>query len=125
MSDGIVEFLTERLAEDERVARAGFSNQADPEHGWGASSASRTGVTPHVGIIYEDVQRAHVIRWHPGRVLAEVVAKRRIVEMHGGTHECPDDGENCGWIEDRSCDTLRLLALPHAEHADYLPEWAP
>jgi len=45
----------------------------------------------------------------PGRVLAECEAKRSIVEL----------------ISSPGPQALRLLALPYADHPDYLPEWKP
>lgn len=72
---------------------------------------------------------------HPGcreRTVADCEAKRRIVDAHvriltspldGPTHApngyCADD--LCDW----PCRTLRLLALPYADHPDYRDEWRP
>lgn len=75
----IADFLLARIAEDEATARAGISGQADPENGWGYEGSA---LTPHVGIIHEPLQAAHITRWHPARVLAECAAKRQIVEFH-------------------------------------------
>jgi hypothetical protein len=80
--------------------------------------------------------------------LAECDAKRRIVEMHTktGTSWLNADGKLAGPDEDRivycelcsfheqyegfndyeepwPCPTLRILALPYADHPDYQPEW--
>jgi hypothetical protein len=52
----------------------------------------------------------------PARIHAECEAKRRIV----GLHPC----DNCGAAFD-PCETLRLLALPYADHPDYREEWRP
>lgn len=65
----------------------------------------------------------------PARVLAECEAKRRIVALHDGAHECSvyvrGEVDNCAWVErGDSCSTLRLLALPYADHPDYDPSWA-
>jgi hypothetical protein len=60
------------------------------------------------------------------RVLAKCEAKRRIVALHWDTDpscaRCanPDDEmTNEPW----PCATLRLLALPYADHSDFQPEW--
>lgn len=71
---------------------------------------------------------------NPGRVLAECDAKRRIVEHHARVADpegddladlcavCDANGpEAQGW----PCDTLRLLALPYADHPEYREEWRP
>ena len=45
--------------------------------------------------------------YDPARVLREVEVKREIVKLHGIVH------------------TLRLLAMPYADHPDYQQEWEP
>lgn len=64
---------------------------------------------------------------------------RRIIDLHSHAqpHECPewawqdpDHPEDppetrTGWALDGACETLRLLALPHASRDGYRPEWAP
>lgn len=57
--------------------------------------------------------------------LADLTAKRRIVELHGGNHECPSIEDNCGWVTDDQCDTIRLLALPYADREGYQSAWSP
>ncbi len=74
----------------------------------------------------------HIARHDPARVLADVAAKRWIVELHAEA-EFPDTDEGrdkniaeCGQcMEDYPCHTLRLLALPYAGHDGYRSEWAP
>ena len=46
-------------------------------------------------------------------VLAECEAKRRIVEA----------AMSVGWVTTQTF--LPILALPYADHPDYLPEWKP
>lgn len=110
MSDmTITEFLLARIEEDESEARLSYSSFAE---------ALRDQGMPLV---------ADWLAGKESRVLAECEAKRRIVELHDGgivegqqqTHEC--DGTH-GVIE---CGTLMALALPHADHPDYLEEWRP
>lgn len=84
---------------------------------------------------------AHIALHDPARVLAEVAAKRRIVELHTqktrtGLHLCPvcvswetwrtqEPGESLP-LDDAPCTTLRLLALPYADRPGYRAEyWAP
>jgi hypothetical protein len=78
---------------------------------------------------------AHIIRHDPARVLAEVDAKRRITDEHPNVN----DGDCGTCITPRwgypthggasaavwPCQTLRLLALPYADHSDYREEWRP
>lgn len=112
----LTEFLLARIAEDEAVARAyeDGDNWPNPYIGDGDSS-----------------DLAWVDRFTAGRVRAECEAKRRIVELHEGAHECSTydtEGEidNCTWVlATDMCSTLRLLALPYADHPDYDEAWRP
>jgi hypothetical protein len=110
MTDDLITWLRAQLDEDERVARAwlplGNPTAAD---------------------------REHIARHDPARVLAEVDAKRRILDEHKtydvhsgfGCGICAFNGwdkviEPEGW-----CTTVRLLALPYADRLGYRSEWAP
>jgi len=80
----------------------------------------------------------HVVRWDPAHVLAECEIKRRIAAEHPkydgyglGAYcqvcaPCDADG-NPDVYDDTHwpCPTLRLLALPYADHPDYREEWRP
>lgn len=73
--------------------------------------------------------------WSPQRVLAELDAKLRVLELHTPIDDrysltqlvcriCNDGGlpvEPASW----PCLTLRLLALPHADHPAYREDWRP
>jgi len=52
-------------------------------------------------------------RYGPARVLAECESKRRIIVALADT----------GWRGRH--ELLKMLALPYADHEDYLPEWKP
>ena len=136
--DDLVAFLNARLDEDEQQARAAISGQVDWENGWGESKTPGfpgVGIVPHVGRIHEDVQAAHVAKWNPARVLADVEAKRRILAEHAVDaglfcRTCFDPGTLDRYPDEFSqrrfpCPTLRLLALPFASHPDYRDEWKP
>ena len=112
----LVEFLLARIAEDEAVAaelgelwlmvadadrrrldagvREGMSSVFGVAHGAPASSA-------------------------PARLVAELDAKRRIVEFCSG--QVSADGRHGSSTYGIS--VLLLLALPYADHPDYRPEW--
>ena len=71
----------------------------------------------------------HIVLNDPARVLAEVEAMRRIVELlnpwfpedeHGVPSTAGLGGAGEVWL-----DALRLLALPDAGHRDYREEWKP
>lgn len=114
----LVAFLRARLDEDERDAQRVASAYADEESFWAPAVVINAG--------------ALVI---PARVLAEVVAKRWIVEEHfnindGDCSTCvvgqwgyPTNG---GAVPQHfPCLTLRLLASVYADHPDYQEDWKP
>lgn len=61
---------------------------------------------------------AYIVRWEPARVLVEVEAKRRIIDLHA--HFL---GRMA--VDELADMTLRLLALPYANRPGYREEWAP
>lgn len=74
-----------------------------------------------------DADAEHASRHDPGRVLAECAAKRAIVALHSS-----EDGVRYGYCEQcwdgntplpYPCLTLRILALPYAEHEQFQEEW--
>lgn len=171
----LVEFLRARLTEDETAARkaAGLCGCHPAAPSW----SFRDGDEPTDGRIlvvdephptlkrkigrkwngsYEGLFMAeHIVRHDPVRVLAEVEAKKRLLELHPHTTMRQDLGEarlrtsyGPNWekrlkrvddmfcttchVEDgviessgQPCETLRLLSLPYANHPDYREEWKP
>lgn len=104
----LTDFLMQRIAEDERHAR----------------KLAETDRRPVLSL-------ATTVN-HPERILLECEAKRRIVEMHSDVHEC------VGWkygqwdtvyvhpdFAFHHDPTLRLLALPYADHPEYDERWRP
>jgi hypothetical protein len=119
----LIAFLRARLDEDEAAARAagagtwniddGMCCVVDPEEGQIAAGEHHGSIrTRHV---------EHMARWDPARVLAEVAAKRAVLELHddpSGLHVCEDQ------LADASeCRTLRAVAQPYASHPDFDPTW--
>jgi hypothetical protein len=117
--DELVAFLTRCLDEDERVVR---QMMAEPG-GFYLETDSVNIMT--VG--------AYVYRWPPKRVLAEVKAKRAIIEagaprrereetgeyLHfGNWSSCSDDCASTVWWE-----ILKLLAQPYAGQDGWREEW--
>jgi hypothetical protein len=107
----LTDFLLARISEDQAAARAAPTD--------GALIWSDNGWVPPP--------------WSKARVLAECESKRRIVELHEeALIERLDDefpGDSCDALcgvdnDDFPCATLRLLALPYADHPDYDPTWA-
>lgn len=150
MTDDLTTWLRERLDDDERMALAASGRQwgHDGYLGWHSPFGSSHCTVFHEMNPFSHQQNTHVCgsalpadaehiaRHDPSRVLAEVAAKRRIVDLHAhrdGPHECPEwkwrDPEHpedpqeseTGWAVE--CATLRLLALPYSGHSEYRSEW--
>lgn len=122
----ITDFLTVCLREEERAAKAAvFDWPPDDDIALLPPSLD-------VGV--------HLHRWNPTRVLAGIEATKRLI----GNHQ-PDTEGHCrtcahwtsDWLDgfkvDRlayegvrfPCLTLRLVALPYAEHDGYQDGWKP
>lgn len=101
----LTDFLLARIAEDEGYAHY----------------LRNVGVTgPQYGTINEALTEV------VGRVLSDCEAKRRVVEIHTGNHECASLDDSCCWIADGAiCETVRHLASPYADHPGYRDEWRP
>lgn len=69
------------------------------------------------GIDVEPGDADHIARHDPARALAEVEAKRRIVEGYRYLAADPEL-QRQAWTF-----ALRCLALPYADHPDYADEW--
>jgi hypothetical protein len=124
----LVEFLTARLAEDENTARAaGHGCGYIHEHNAGWVEVSLPG-EHNARPSYE---LRFIKRYDPARVLREIEAKRRIIELHvdGEDHECEPRLGEMDWTTWSQpllpCPTLRLLGLSDADHPDYREEWKP
>ncbi|MFE2164873.1 DUF6221 family protein [Streptomyces sp. NPDC059447] len=156
--DDLVQFLRARLDEDEQTARAASPGPWKPgeEHD---EVVAVDDITVAEGFALSGQQlRAtvdHIARHDPARVLADVAAKRMLLDASsascppgcsaehafrgscalrwmGPVHE-EDDGR---WLHDdtgarfmappvTSEWTLRVSALPYSAHPDYRPEWRP
>lgn len=115
----LTDFLLARIAEREQEAREAM--EPDPVHHEPRAYYSDAG--PH-----RDDWGMWTFHVDPARVLAECDAKRRIVALHSYEWMGPDDAAEKGCecdYEAWPCPTLRLLALPYADHEDYRQEWKP
>lgn len=139
--DDLITFLRACLDDDERVAREALHDDAvrpgqwtTEHHGMGREpntchiAEDRSG---HYWSVAHDVfipNAAHIARWDPARVLADIDAKRRIIDEHslesnGACRVC-----TLGWSARPAaypCPTVRLLALPYADREGYREEWRP
>jgi hypothetical protein len=144
-------FLLERIGEDAAVAwtatpgpwrwaegeleapEVQLRHPHMPGHTYSATVLSAT--YDDSGVDGTDIDKAHIARWDPARVLAECEAKQRVAGLHraeAGHFLSPARCAECSCDigdEVRSvpfpCTTLRLLALPYAGHEQYREEWRP
>lgn len=118
--DDLVTWLRSCLDEVERVA---LQADGDAEVKFIASDAKENGC-PDAG--------AHIIKHLPSRVLAEVEAKRRILDRYAVALSVASPGSVVSFVRGQddgygeAClDAIRDLALPYADRDGYRVEWAP
>ncbi|MFD8710392.1 DUF6221 family protein [Streptomyces anulatus] len=149
--DDLVQFLRDRLDEDERAARLALGTnvmarvrRGQPAPRWVPSPEEDAGIwdtdgIPRVKFVWAR-ERDHIVRHDPVRVLREVEAKRRLLgeHQHDGSGACAlcalpedfDDDAEGNRTFSRSaqpwpCTTVKLLALPYADHPDHRDAWRP
>jgi hypothetical protein len=124
----LVAFLRARLDEDEQATRAALGGPWiggwEEEHlvdtvVYGQSTwPGHLGQVCNVDYSHQKRSAEHIARWDTTRVLAEVAAKRAIVD------DVADDGP---LVDDVAAVTLyavgRWLAEPYSDHPDYDPAW--
>lgn len=127
----LTEFLLARIAEDEAPTWELVPYRCKPgccaPAGWVGHRCLICGTEEFGGTVdaitetaTEHDERIH----HRSRVLAECDAKRRIVGLHTDQHD--DAGDPLSYDYPYvGCTTLRLLALPYANHGAYRQEWRP
>jgi uncharacterized protein DUF6221 len=131
-SEPLVTWLRVQLDEDERVANSATSGpwtNADPMASDGVFAAAVDGFV--ADCLYERMgpfaihNATHVARHDPTRVLAEVEAKRRILDEHDTAGwKVGDRVHDCQWADGTwPCATVRLLALPYADRDGWREEW--
>lgn len=111
VSNGLVHFLIARIAEDEKIAYPATYEGCFIDEG-------------------EEWLLPFLDQFSGDRMLAECKAKRAIIADHP---QDPYHTADCNRCEDRvfdsplewPCPTLRLLAVPYADHPDYREEWRP
>lgn len=131
----IVEFLTKRYDEEQRLADAASATGihwcatvAATVHGarMVIESADDFGVLAETSVPSNPKAVAnaeHIAARDPARVLADIAAKRLLLKVHTGDHICAGwEGES--YFDDGPCLTACLMAAPYADRPGYLPEWA-
>lgn len=121
----IVEFLRARLDEDERVTRGEITRREV----WQRKLDRMRRINEIVGIGLIDYDGPGA-PGDPARVLAEVEAKRRIIDYCESAIEAGGIKPGSTWNDDAAGAevgeaVLHLMALLYAGHPDYDPAWAP
>ena len=83
---------------------------------------------PLAVVMNNRAEYAHIARWDPARVIAEIDAKRRLLDEHQ-----IDRNSECETCRERGlernqvwpCLTVRLLAVVYADRPGYREEWRP
>lgn len=131
--DDLVQWLRAQLDEDERIARAAEGDPVFDGTGIVIERNRARGFPDRSAGLISPVA-AHIAEWDPARVLREIDAQRRIIELHAleyrerperaiGEADDPFCAECFG--EGYPCETLRLLALPFADRPGYKDDWRP
>lgn len=124
----IVDFITARLDDDEKTARAARPGPWIDEGGYSG---------PKIGVDYlmvptdgsapcndaiPSADSRHIAHNDPARVLQEVRAKRAIIsDLDGYCWVSP--GNPCGMCGRIGCRNLALLANVYVDHPDFDQEW--
>jgi len=141
VSDDLITWLRAQLDEDEAVANSATSgpwSNDDPLACDGVFAKAIDNFVVDCDYVrmgpFAVHNATHIARHDPARVLAEVEAKRRILDLHHGDWPYdPEDGpgdyswtEQCqGCYKPAPCPTVCLLALPYADRPGYQEEWRP
>jgi hypothetical protein len=136
--DDLVQFLRDRLNEDEALALEApqgpwhIGNAVDP------TQLCHVHTFPGARVVADGLNwlvAEHIARHDPARVLAEVEAKRQLLDEHKPARPeylprrelgCMTCSTAQAWdakANAANCLTLRLLALPYADHPDYREDW--
>jgi hypothetical protein len=124
---GLDEFLLARIAEDQRMAADAAT--ASGREAWSVEDVPLDGPR-------ERRTAEHVARYDPARILAECTAKRRtVLACRAARPDMAFLGARPQGMADfpltprdqhqLAALALALLALPYADHHDYLPDWRP
>jgi hypothetical protein len=147
--DELIAWLLQQLDEDEGLARQAFAGHNDAIAEWHEPWSGAVEIGPREDdlICNDSGVSRHIVNWDPARVLAEVEAKRRILELHepipsqyvGGRYVGRPGDLQCSFCaslchsssglrcEDPDapwpCETVNLLAQAYAGQLGWREEW--
>lgn len=100
MTGDLTAWLREQLDADARVAQAAYDEASDYE------------------VAGSDLAELHFLNWKPDRVLADVAAKRRLLDDLAG--------DDASWgAQAQSERRIRVIAEAYADRPGYQEDWRP
>lgn len=126
--DDLIGFLRARL--DEEAARA----EAAGGDEWALHAHESDTVLIYDSrrepVVYDEgapsePQARHIVAHHPARVLAEVAAKRQLVDLYADTERLTPEMPGASAVHWTLRPVLQKFAEVYAAHPDYQPEWSP
>lgn len=127
MTADLVEFLRARLNED-----SGYARHAATEAGtdWRTPASGVLETADDLHGLGDSRLTSFISRFDPGWVLAEVAAKRSILDECAAAIESGEIQPGTTWNDmaagaELAVDVLQLLAAPYASHPDYQAAWSP
>jgi hypothetical protein len=139
MTDDLVQFLRDRLDEDEQAAQAATWHEdagtwtaglSEYEPRWYIEDSMDDGVISRVDpqASQDEGVARHIARHDPARVLREVEAKRRLLDTYLADAAGADEQINDEWRAGSTlaADLLCIMALAYSGHPGYRREdWRP
>lgn len=136
MTDDLVAFLKERLDEDEQTAKSAqrSTGHRDKPEGYAAWRAADDGSGvwgDHVSLavgsygFMDDELAAHIACHDPARVLADVDAKRELLDTYAQAAQLAPKMPGATAVEVTLRPILRKMATAYRGLPNYRPEWAP
>lgn len=137
MTTDLIAFITTRLDEDERTARAVTGSGSwsayleGGDDGWAIETVP--GGDP-AAIIGDKAMTDHIARHDPARVLRELEAKRRVLRLYTNALSALEHrsgfASQRNVIQDETCveilgEALRAIATAWVTHPDHRQEWLP
>ncbi|MEU3203554.1 DUF6221 family protein [Streptomyces cyaneofuscatus] len=125
--DDLVQFLRDRLDEDEQAIEAPETWTEFEESTRGTRRVDVDHSFERVTACTRAWRGVHIARHDPARVLREVDATRRLVHEYAqvADNDIDEPYEYAyGWANGLGR-AVRLLALPYADHPDYRDDWRP
>lgn len=137
--DDLVQFLRERLDEDERTARAVLWPGSGNRSAWDLPASATVEVGTDEFYAGDRTVAQHIVRHDPARVLADIEVKRYYLELYADAVEREAARKGPGYHDGRDPEQVdsedaaaamlegfaRRFAAVYHDHPDYRPEWKP